>query len=240
MGAPGHRRQRERGQRQPAEAARRRHPDERLQVEQHEHQACTGLGTGEGGRMRIQPRLHEHRRPRQHEHQQQREDGLQDAVVVETGGIGGVAGPHQEDRHVQHRHLPQRLQAGMGHQVMSEAGDVDHKDQVEEQLQPCGEALLFRSGTAGGNACGTENAGRRCRSHSVFHSCCCARRWIQAKTCGARRLGSSMVLNTVGNSVGEGIAPYGSVEGCSRKFTKPAGRSAGSAISPRVTKEPPL
>ena len=32
----------------------------------------------------------------------------------------------------------------MGHQVMGEAGDVDHEDQVEEQLQPGGGTLLFR------------------------------------------------------------------------------------------------
>ena len=150
MRAPGQRRQRERGQHQPAEAARRRHPDERLQIEQHQHQARAGLGAGESGRMRIHPRLHEHRGPRQHEHQQQRENGLQGAAVVEAGGIGGVTGPHQEQRHVQHRHLTQRVQARVGHQVMGEAGDVDHEDQVEEQLQPGSGALLLRGGIADG------------------------------------------------------------------------------------------
>ena len=163
MRAPGQRGQRERGQHQPAEAARRRHPDERLQVEQHQHQARAGLGAGEGARVRIHPRLHEHRGPRQHEHQQQRENGLQGTAVVEAGGVGGMPGPHQEQRQVQHRHLTQRVQAGVGHQVMGEARNVDHEDQVEEQLQPGSGALLFRGGTGNGRG------GQRIRQ-------CCDRR----------------------------------------------------------------
>ena len=150
MRAPGQRGQRERGQHQPGEAARRRHPDERLQVEQHQHQARAGLGADEGARVRIHPRLHEHRGPPQHEHQQQRENGLQGTAVVEAGGVGGMPGPHQEQRHVQHRHLTQRVQAGVGHQVMGEARNVDHEDQVEEQLQPGSGALLVRGGTGDG------------------------------------------------------------------------------------------
>ena len=143
--SPGDRRHGEADHEKPREAARGGHADVRLQVEQHQQDARAELRAGEGCGVLVQSGLHVERGARQGEHQQQCEERLQDAAVVEPRGVGGVAGPHQEQRQVQRADLSQGVQVGMGHQVMGQPGDVDDEDQVEEQLQPGRRAALGRS-----------------------------------------------------------------------------------------------
>ena len=136
LGSPGDRRHREADDQEPREAACGGYPEVRVQVEQRQHHARRELGAGEGGRLFVHAGLHEHGGAGQREHQEQRQHRLQDAAVVEAGGVGGVSGPHQEQRQVERRDLAQRFRVGMSCQVMREAGDVDDEDQVEEQLEP--------------------------------------------------------------------------------------------------------